>query len=84
MLAARTVLVRRLSDVIDDQQRAFTELIVAQRRLGELTRQGRQVGIVVGTSSEADEAMAELHDALHRLESLSAEALQSALSGPHD
>ncbi len=73
---------RALVEVIADQEQVFTELIQAQRELESLSRAGREFGIIDGQSSDADEVLAAVHDAQHRLDALSAEALQSALT-PH-
>jgi len=71
---------RTLAAVIEDQEQAFAALLEAQRRLEELNRDGRQMGLVDGETSDVDEMIQQLHTALHQLETLSAEALQSAMS----
>ena len=72
--------VRPLTAVEADQQRAFAELLEAQRRLEELSRAGSELSIVDGQTSAADQVLAAVHDAQHQLDALSAEALQSALN----
>ncbi len=71
---------RPLEAVSGDQERVFGELLAAQRELAALSRAGRDFGIVDGETSEVDLALARVHEAQHRLDALSAEALQAALA----
>jgi hypothetical protein len=72
---------RTLADVIADEESVFADLLRAQRELHALNRSGREMSIVNGQPSEVDTVLERLHGAQHRLDALTAEALQAALSG---
>jgi hypothetical protein len=71
---------RSLADVITDEEQVFANLLAAQRKLEGFSRAGGQMGIVDGETSDMDTVLAAVHAAQHRLDALSAEALQAALS----
>ncbi len=71
---------RTLDEVARDQERVFRELLAAQQELEQLSRAGRELGLVDGETSEVDEALARVHGAQHRLDALAAEAIQAAMA----
>jgi hypothetical protein len=73
---------RALGEIIADQERAFGELVAAQREVDSLRRGGKQFTILDGQTSEIDRALERLYQAQHQLDALNAEAVEAATGAP--
>jgi hypothetical protein len=69
---------RSLNEIIADQERAFQELLAAQRELNALHRAGRELTPLDGQTSEIDRSLERVYQAQHALDTLNAEAVEAA------
>jgi hypothetical protein len=69
---------RPLNAIIAEQERAFRDLLDAEREVEAMHRAGKELTPVDGQMSDIDRALERLHAAQHRLDALSAEAVDAA------